>query len=135
MYLVKHLNLNQPVMKKACLHFVLLLLSASVLSHAQGNALLKKYSGAYYLLNFGEETANASTEKINFTLDGKWTSVSFPVDGNGEVSKVPVKKSGTWEASEGTIQMNSNGTATEFKLDGGLFLGSDTFLQKIFASK
>jgi hypothetical protein len=103
---------------------------------AQVNPLLKKYAGAYHLLNFGEETPNAATEKINFTADGKWTSVSFAVDENGKVSKGPVKKAGTWKAVEGTIQLMETGspTATEFKWDAGIFLGSSSYLQKIFVS-
>ena len=123
-------------MKKVRLPIVLLLLSASIVLQAQINPLVKKYSAAYYLLNFGEETPNAATEKINLAVDGKWTSVSFPADENGIVSKVPLKKSGTWKASEGVIQMVTMGatTATEFKWDGSLFMGDNTYLQKIFVS-
>ena len=35
------------------------------------------------LLPQQEETPTAASEKINFTMDGKWSSVSFPVDDNG----------------------------------------------------
>lgn len=121
-------------MKKVRNLFLLLLISSPLLLAAQGNPLLKKYSGAYHLLNFGEETPTASSEKITLAADGKWTSVSYPANNNGEVAKVPVKKSGTWKASEGLIQLSGSEGATEFKLDGGLFLGSSTYLQKIFVS-
>ncbi|NOS90558.1 MAG: hypothetical protein HOP30_01430 [Cyclobacteriaceae bacterium] len=122
-------------MKKSFV-WILCCLFASTLTLAQVSPLLKKYAGAYYLLNFGEETPNASTEKINLTADGKWTSVSFVMDEDGKVSKVPVKKSGTWKATEGTIQLMETGspTANEFKWDAGIFLGSSSYLQKIFVS-
>lgn len=122
-------------MKKSFVWILCCFFSAA-LSQAQTNPLLKKYAGAYYLLNFGEETPNAATEKINLTADGKWTSVSFVMDEDGKVSKVPVKKSGTWKGAEGTIQLAEVGSSAlnEFKLDAGIFLGSSSYLQKIFVS-
>jgi hypothetical protein len=102
---------------KKYITFVLVLLIAPLWLSAQGSTLLKKYAGAYYLLTFGEETPNAATEKVTFTADGKWTSV-------------------TWKATEGTTQLVEVGSSTtnEFKWDAGIFLGSNTYLQKIFVS-
>lgn len=103
---------------------------------AQPNPHLKKYAGAYHLLAFGEETPTAASEKMVFTLDGKWTSTSLLIDENGVVSKVPLKKMGTWRASEGLVHLSQtvNGviTTTDFKLDDGMFMSSNTYLKKIF---
>jgi hypothetical protein len=123
-------------MKHHRLLLTFLLLPASLLTLAQGNPFAKKYAGAYYLLNFGEDTPTAASEKINFTIDGKWSSVSFPVDDNGTASKVPVKKAGTWKASDGLIQIMTTGStdATEFKWSDGMFMSADKYLQKIFVT-
>jgi len=125
-------------MKNLRLFHVLFLLSTSMLAQGQGNQFLKKYAAAYHLMNFGEEVPTASSEKVNLTIDGKWTSIGFPVDDNGVVSKVAVKKSGTWKASEGLIQLSfiENGavSTTDFNLDDGLFMSSNTWLKKIFVS-
>jgi hypothetical protein len=105
---------------------------------AQANPFLKKYAGAYHLLAFGEETPTAASEKIIFTVDGKWTSSGFPTDENGVVAKVALKKIGTWKASEGLIQISviekGSPTVTDFKLDDGLFMSSNSYLKKIFVS-
>jgi hypothetical protein len=115
----------------------LLLILVPLLSLAQ-NPFLKKYAGSYHLLAFGEETPTAATEKIIFTMDGKWTSAGFPTDENGTVAKVAVKKMGTWKASDGLIQQsvtaNGSTTVTDFKLDDGLFMSSNSYLKKIFVS-
>ncbi|HQQ82730.1 MAG TPA: hypothetical protein PK059_06035 [Cyclobacteriaceae bacterium] len=113
-----------------------LLLLAALVSVAQINPFMKKYAGPYYLLNFGEETPTAASEKINFTMDGKWSSVSFPVDDNGTPSKVPVKKAGTWKASDGLIQVTTAGSPgpTDFKWSDGMFMSADKYLQKIFVT-
>jgi hypothetical protein len=109
-----------------------------LMMNAQGNPFLKKYAGAYHLMAFGEETPTLATEKILVTLDGKWTSTSLPVDNNGVVSKIQLKKTGTWKASEGLIQLSfldeGIATVTDFKLDDGLFMSSSTFLKKIVIS-
>ena len=125
-------------MKTSRLVLAFLLIAVPIFLMAQANPFLKKYSGAYHLLNFGEETPTASSEKIIFTMDGKWTSSGFPVDENGIVAKVAVKKFGTWKASEGLIQLSvmEKGAVnvTEFKLDDGLFMSSNSYLKKIFVS-
>lgn len=125
-------------MRTTHLFLVFLMIAVPFLLMAQPNSHLKKYAGAYHLLAFGEETPTAASEKIVFTLDGKWTSISLPIDENGVVSKVPLKKMGTWKASEGLIQVSITEkgavTTTDFKLDDGLFMGSNTYLNKIFVS-
>lgn len=97
---------------------------------------MKKYAGPYYLLNFGEETPTAASEKINFTMNGQWSSISFPVDDNGTVSKMPVKKAGTWKASDGLIQIMTTGSpgTTDFKWSDGMFMSAEKYLQKVFVS-
>jgi len=128
------ISLNR--MKNFRLSLTALLLFAGLLAAAQPGVFLKKYAGPYYLLNFGEETPTAASEKIDFTVDGKWSSVSFPADDNGIPGKVPVKKAGTWKASDGLIQLTTAGTSEvmEFKWDDGMFMGKDTYLQKIFVT-
>lgn len=128
------ISLNR--MKNFRLSLTALLLFAGLLAAAQPGVFMKKYAGPYYLLNFGEETPTAASEKINFTVDGKWSSVSFPADDNGIPGKVPVKKAGTWKASDGLIQLTTAGSSavTEFKWDDGMFMGKDTYLQKIFVT-
>lgn len=113
-----------------------LFLFIAMVSIAQVNPFMKKYAGPYYLLNFGEETPTAASEKINFTMDGKWSSVSFPVDDNGTPAKVPVKKAGTWKASDGLIQVTTAGSPgpMDFKWSDGMFMSADKYLQKIFVT-
>lgn len=119
---------------KQTLHFLLVFLP--LVSMAQANPFLKKYAGAYNRLNAGEDLPTATSEKIIFTIDGKWTSTIFPEDDNGVVSKIPVKKAGTWKASDGAITIVSveNGIATEeeYRLYGFLFSGSSSSLIRVF---
>ncbi len=124
------------MIKSIRLSLTFLLLFAALLSMAQGNPFMKKYAGPYYLLNFGEETPTAASEKINFTVDGKWSSIAFPADDNGAPGKLPVKKAGTWKASDGLIQLNTSGSSAtmEFKWSDGMFMGKDTYLQKVFVT-
>jgi hypothetical protein len=123
-------------MKILRLTTLFLFVSIPLVSVAQTNPFLKKYAGAYNRLNFGEDLPTAASEKIIFTIEGKWTSTSFPTDDNGVVSKIPVKKAGTWKASDGviTIVTVENGTATEeeYRLQDFLFSGSNMFLLKVF---
>ena len=103
---------------------------------AQEN-FLRQYAGSYYHLPFGEEKPTTSSEKIILTVDGKFTSTSYPKSENGIVSVTSVKKLGTWKASEGIIELSyqdKTATRIEFKLDVGLFLSSNTYLEKIFIS-
>jgi hypothetical protein len=103
---------------------------------SQSNSFLKKYAGSYYILPFGVDKAAATSEKIVLTADGKWSSVSFPLDKNDVPSKVPVKNQGSWKAEDGMVQILSfiNGVAitTEYKSDAGLFISSSTYLEPIF---
>jgi len=116
----------------------LLLVFLTILSNAQVNPLLKKYAGSYHRMNFGEEKPTATTEKVTFTADGKWSSVGFPVNEEGVVSKVAVKKTGTWKASEGTISMEvtEKGATTEqeYVHDGEFWMSTNSYLLKIFVS-
>ncbi len=65
-------------------------------------------------------------------------STSYSRNDQGITASVSMKKSGTWKASEGIVQLivNEKGIAkvVDFKMDAGLFLSSDTYLEKIFIS-
>lgn len=99
----------------------------------------KKYAGSYHILAFGVDAPTTTSTKIILSAEGKWSSTAFPVDENGIPAKVAVKKTGTWKASEGVIQIHSlnNGLeeVTEYKLDAGLFIGTDTYLDPIFITE
>ncbi|HCW07381.1 MAG TPA: hypothetical protein DGG95_08460 [Cytophagales bacterium] len=118
--------------------FIVALLIFPDLSFSQPNSFLKKYAGSYYILPFGVETPTATSEKLILTADGKWSSVGFPLDKDDIPSKVPVKNQGSWKADDGQLQIRSvkNGKelTTDYKLDAGLFIGSDTYLDPIFIS-
>ena len=118
--------------------FVIILLAITAIEASAQNPFLKKYAGSYYWLPFGVDYPTESSEKIIFTPDGKWTSTSRPVDDKGVAAKLPIKKFGSWKASGGTIQISCTEkgapAAVEFKMDEGLFLSTDTYLQKIFIS-
>lgn len=99
---------------------------------------IKKYAGSYYRLDFGIDAPTSTSEKIILTADGKWSSISFPLDKNDEPAKVAVKNAGTWAARDGIIQIittqNGQSQVLEYTWDEGIFLGNSTWLDPIFVS-
>ncbi|HRI80422.1 MAG TPA: hypothetical protein PLR06_12885 [Cyclobacteriaceae bacterium] len=126
--------------KHSLFAFILLLISSACFS--QANTFLKKYAGSYHMLTDGT-VANSKTDKYVFTPDGKCTWTMFTtVNPDGSVSNIPVKKSGTWKASEGLIQMHfvmGDGEGEElisdFQLTNGVFRAGNIYLKKILAAK
>lgn len=130
------MNSSRPLRYLVC---AILIAGISIPSSLWGQAnFLKKYAGSYYLLAIGTDGPAAHSEKIVLTADGKWSSVSFPLDENEEPSKVAVKRAGTWKASDGVIQIlsakNNKPEVVEYKLDFGLFISDNTWLDPIFIS-
>lgn len=125
-------------MKNLNLALVILGAFACTAVTAQGNPFLKKYAGSYYHLAFGTEQPTSTSEVLLLTADSKCVSTYFPVDANGVAAKTASKKSGTWKASEGQIEISfpEKGTVakTAFKMDDGLFMSENSFLKKILVS-
>lgn len=99
---------------------------------------LKKYAGPYYRVPIGIDAPTPTSEKVMLTADGKWSSLSFPLDENEVPSNVAVKQAGTWKASEGLIQIlsakNGQQEVEEYRIDFGLFISDKTWLDPICMS-
>jgi hypothetical protein len=126
-------------MKTAFARLILIITLLPTSLFAQANPFLKKYAGTYHMVGDGQLVTKTS-DKYVLKPDGTGTwSFYMPTDGQGTLSKTPTVVTGTWNASDGLIQLyfsppdaggEGSEMLTDFRFQNGAFRAEGVVLKK-----